>query len=143
MKVIKKHKKIDYLINCAGVSSSKQIQDVTQLDYSFIFDNNIKSALDLASGYTLTLAAGVSGNASDYSVAYNSTYSDGGYLVFTNSAIRNFITAVRYDDLTADSNIYTLTADVDIPTDFALLGDDANLTSVGAVKSDRTRFAFT
>ena len=41
--IIKTYKKIDCLINCAGVSIFKQIQDTTPEDYSYIFDNNLKS----------------------------------------------------------------------------------------------------
>ena len=43
--IIKKYKHIDCLINCAGVSLIKQIQDITVDDYNFIFDNNVKSAV--------------------------------------------------------------------------------------------------
>jgi len=46
-KVINKYKRIDYLINCAGVDKFLQIQDTTELDYSFIMDNNLKSTVML------------------------------------------------------------------------------------------------
>lgn len=46
MKEIKKNfKKIDCLINNAGVSLFKQIQDTTLSDYNYIFDTNLKSAI--------------------------------------------------------------------------------------------------
>lgn len=45
--IIKKFKHIDCLINCAGVSIIKQIQDITISDYNFIFDNNVKSTIML------------------------------------------------------------------------------------------------
>ena len=38
-----KYKHIDVLINCAGVSMIKQIQDYTNKDYDFVMDNNFKS----------------------------------------------------------------------------------------------------
>ena len=37
--------KIDVLVNCAGVSQSGLIQDISVDDYYFIFDNNVKSAV--------------------------------------------------------------------------------------------------
>lgn len=43
--IISKYKHIDCLINCAGVSQIKQIQDVTLDDYNFLFDNNVKSTI--------------------------------------------------------------------------------------------------
>lgn len=48
-KVIKKYGKIDCLINCAGKSMFKLIQDTTEEDYSFIFNNNLKSNVLLTS----------------------------------------------------------------------------------------------
>lgn len=42
-----KYKKIDGLVNCAGVSLIKQIQDHTAKDYNFIMDNNFKSVFFL------------------------------------------------------------------------------------------------
>jgi len=47
--VIKKYKKIDCLVNCAGVSLFKQIQDHTEDDYNFVMDNNFKSVFFLTS----------------------------------------------------------------------------------------------
>ncbi len=38
-------KHIDVLINSAGVSSFSQVQDITEKDYNFIFDNNLKSTI--------------------------------------------------------------------------------------------------
>lgn len=41
--IIKRFKRIDCLVNCAGVAQIKQIQDVTEKDFDFVFDNNVKS----------------------------------------------------------------------------------------------------
>lgn len=43
--IINIHKKIDFLINCAGISMYKQIQDTTEEDYLNIFDSNLKSTI--------------------------------------------------------------------------------------------------
>ena len=43
--IIKEYKKIDVLINCAGISKFQQIQDTTESDYFDIFDNNLKSTI--------------------------------------------------------------------------------------------------
>lgn len=43
--VIKKYHHIDCLVNCAGVSQFKQIQDVSEEDYDFILNSNLKSAV--------------------------------------------------------------------------------------------------
>jgi len=51
-KIIKKHKKIDYLINCAGKSKFQQIQDTTEEDYYEIFDANIKSTIMITAAVT-------------------------------------------------------------------------------------------
>ncbi len=48
-KVINKYKKIDCLINCAGVSKSQLIQDISEEDYAFIMDANFKSTIMLTS----------------------------------------------------------------------------------------------
>lgn len=42
---IKKFAKIDCLINCAGISQFKQIQDITTQDYAEIMNNNFLSTL--------------------------------------------------------------------------------------------------
>lgn len=47
--VISKYKKIDCLVNCAGVSLFKQIQDHTEEDYNFIMNTNFKSTFFLTS----------------------------------------------------------------------------------------------
>lgn len=47
--VILKYKKIDCLVNCAGVSLFKQIQDHTEEDYNFIMNTNFKSTFFLTS----------------------------------------------------------------------------------------------
>ena len=43
--IIEKYKKIDILINCAGISMFKQIQDVTDDDYHAVVDANLKSTI--------------------------------------------------------------------------------------------------
>ncbi|MFQ6751979.1 MAG: elongation factor P 5-aminopentanone reductase [Clostridia bacterium] len=43
--IIDKFASIDYLINCAGVSLIKQIQDTTDADYSRLLDTNLKSTI--------------------------------------------------------------------------------------------------
>jgi len=48
-KVIKKFKKIDVLINCAGISKFQQIQDTTDNDYYSLMDTNLKSTIMLTS----------------------------------------------------------------------------------------------
>lgn len=48
-KVIKKYKKIDCLINCAGISLIQQIQDTTENDYYSVIDSNLKSIIILTS----------------------------------------------------------------------------------------------
>lgn len=45
-KIIAKHKKIDCLINCAGVSINKLIQDCTEADYNYILNNNFKTVIN-------------------------------------------------------------------------------------------------
>lgn len=43
--ILSQYKKIDCLINCAGVSLSQQVQDITDPDYNFIMNNNLKSCI--------------------------------------------------------------------------------------------------
>lgn len=43
--ILSQYKTIDCLINCAGVSLSQQIQDITDPDYNFVIDNNLKSCV--------------------------------------------------------------------------------------------------
>ena len=43
--MIKTHKKIDCLVNCAGVSHFEQIQDTTTKSFDYIINNNLKSTL--------------------------------------------------------------------------------------------------
>ena len=43
--IILKFKRIDYLVNCAGVSLIKQIQDTTEEDYYTLLDTNLKSTI--------------------------------------------------------------------------------------------------
>lgn len=43
--IIKKFKQIDGLVNCAGVSQFKQIQDVTVEDFNLIISNNLLSTV--------------------------------------------------------------------------------------------------
>ncbi len=42
---IKKFKKIDCLVNCAGISQFKQIQDITTADFNNIINNNLLSVV--------------------------------------------------------------------------------------------------
>ena len=46
-KIIKTFKKIDVLINCAGVSKFQLIQDTTEDDYLQVFNTNLKSTVML------------------------------------------------------------------------------------------------
>lgn len=46
--ILNKYKRVDCLINCAGVSLIKQIQDTTEEDYDFIFNTNLKSIVLLS-----------------------------------------------------------------------------------------------
>lgn len=43
--IITTHKKIDVLINCAGISHFQQIQDTSITDYNNVFDSNVKSTI--------------------------------------------------------------------------------------------------
>ena len=43
--IIKTNKKIDCLINCAGISHFEQIQDTTSESFSKVIDNNLKSTI--------------------------------------------------------------------------------------------------
>ncbi len=43
--IINQFKRIDCVVNCAGVSQIKQIQDVAEADFDFIFNNNVKSCV--------------------------------------------------------------------------------------------------
>lgn len=43
--IITTHKKIDVLINCAGISHFQQIQDTSIADYNNVFDSNVKSTI--------------------------------------------------------------------------------------------------
>ena len=46
-KIIKSYDRIDYLINCAGISKFQQIQDTTDKDFYEIFETNLKSVVML------------------------------------------------------------------------------------------------
>ena len=46
-KIIDSYKKIDCLINCAGISKFQLIQDTTEEDYFEVFDTNLKSIIML------------------------------------------------------------------------------------------------
>lgn len=43
--IVKRFRRIDCVVNCAGVSQIKQIQDVQETDFDFVFNNNVKSAV--------------------------------------------------------------------------------------------------
>lgn len=60
--VIKKHKKIDVLINCAGISKFQQIQDTTDEDYYHVMDNNFKSVVMLTAAVSKHMISEKSGN---------------------------------------------------------------------------------
>lgn len=42
--IIARFKRIDCLVNCAGVAQIKQIQDVSEQDFDYVFNNNVKTA---------------------------------------------------------------------------------------------------
>ena len=42
--IIFRFKRIDSVVNCAGVAQIKQIQDVSEQDFDFVFNNNVKTA---------------------------------------------------------------------------------------------------
>lgn len=43
--IILRFKNIDCVVNCAGVSQAKQIQDVQEADFDFVFNSNVKSTV--------------------------------------------------------------------------------------------------
>jgi len=43
--LVKTYKKIDYLVNCAGISHFQQIQDTTSLDFEKVINTNLKSTI--------------------------------------------------------------------------------------------------
>lgn len=43
--IVSTHKKIDCLINCAGVSLFEQIQDTTQTSFDYVINSNLKSTV--------------------------------------------------------------------------------------------------
>ncbi len=45
--IIASNHKIDCLINCAGVSKVQQIQDITEQDFDYIFNNNVKTTVNV------------------------------------------------------------------------------------------------
>lgn len=61
-KVIKKYKKIDVLINCAGISKFQQIQDTTESDFYDVIDNNLKSYVLLTAAVSKHMISEQSGN---------------------------------------------------------------------------------
>lgn len=60
-KIIKSYKKIDCLINCAGISKFQQIQDTTDADYYEVFDTNLKSTVMLTSAVSKHMISEQSG----------------------------------------------------------------------------------
>lgn len=60
--VLAKFKKIDVLINCAGVSLIQQIQDCTSQDYDFIMNNNLKSTILTTAFVSKNMISNQSGN---------------------------------------------------------------------------------
>lgn len=47
--IITKFNSIDALVNCAGVSLFQQIQDLTEDDFDYVINNNLKTTLNLTS----------------------------------------------------------------------------------------------
>lgn len=47
--ILNEFKTIDCLVNCAGVSLFQQIQDLTEDDFNYIINNNLKSVFNLTS----------------------------------------------------------------------------------------------
>ena len=60
--IIKSNKKIDILINCAGISKFQLIQDTAEQDYYSVFDNNLKSTIMLTSAVSKYMISEKSGN---------------------------------------------------------------------------------
>lgn len=60
--IVSKFHTIDCLINCAGVSLIKQIQDCTEADYSYVFDSNMKTAFLLTKEVSKHMIHEQSGN---------------------------------------------------------------------------------
>ena len=61
-KIFAKHKKIDVLVNCAGISKFQQIQDTTENDYIEVFDANFKSTVLLTSKVSKHMISEQKGN---------------------------------------------------------------------------------
>lgn len=61
-KIIKQNKKIDVLINCAGISKFQQIQDTTEADYIQVFDSNVKSTILITSAISKYMISEQKGN---------------------------------------------------------------------------------
>lgn len=61
-KIIKKYKKIDVLINCAGVSHFQQIQDTTEDDFYHVINNNLKSTILVTTAVSKHMISEQSGN---------------------------------------------------------------------------------
>lgn len=61
-KIIKKYKKIDVLINCAGISHFQQIQDTTEEDFYRVINNNLKSTILITSAVSKHMISEKRGN---------------------------------------------------------------------------------
>lgn len=59
--IIKSHKKIDCLINCAGVAHFEQIQDTTNQSFYKVIDNNLKSVVLLTASVSKHMISEKSG----------------------------------------------------------------------------------
>ncbi len=59
--ILSQYKTIDCLINCAGVSLSQQVQDITDPDYNFVIDNNLKSCVMMTKFISKNMIANKSG----------------------------------------------------------------------------------
>ena len=92
--------------------------------------SNLRSRFDTSSPIMdTTKAAGVTGT-------YKAKYiSNGGYLLFSNEAARNLVTAARNEyGFEEATRTYTLTADEDVPTDIANYGDTSyDADSIGDI----------
>ena len=59
--IIKSHKKIDCLINCAGIAHFEQIQDTTNQSFYKVIDNNLKSVVLLTASVSKHMISEKSG----------------------------------------------------------------------------------
>ncbi len=60
--ILSKFKKIDVLINCAGISHFGLIQDTTEKEYDKLFDTNVKSAIFMTKYISKSMISNKQGN---------------------------------------------------------------------------------